>query len=1110
MELRDSLPHTPKKKRNSKLTTHTEEEEDDEEDEREEAEEDEGEEREEEENEDVERVEIEEDDEGEKEGRRRYALRNRTEIQRFSPRVDERPLHSRPSSRPFQFRSAIKRSRENRRIHSRQDQRPRISRADDSDDSLLIDEMVDMPGAPWFKGGSSCANSCPCSGLDLSGFSNRGLNIAGTGWGHQADCWGAAPSDTGIQKGLGHKSGADITPVQVDDSIGFNEVGGLSGYIRSLKEMVYFPLLYPKFFENYGITPPRGVLLCGPPGTGKTLIVRALASSVARAGQRINFYMRKGADILSKWVGEAERQLRMLFEEAQRNQPSIIFFDEIDGLAPVRSSKQEQIHNSIVSTLLALMDGLDARGQVIVIGATNRVDAIDGALRRPGRFDRELVFSLPDCKARAEILDIHTRNWQDRPSEELLKELAAACVGYCGADLKALCTEATIRAFRKKYPQVYTSDEQLVIDINEVKIGRRDFLEAMSTITPAAQRGALVQSMPLSSIVLPCLSGQLKMIMDRIAVIFPLGYTDVGLFIPVEDGSANQLASFSTLRYGSSFPFVYRPKLLLCGKEENGLESLGPAVLHELERFPIHCLALPSLLSDLNSRTPEEALVNILSEARRTAPAILYLPRLDLWWETAHAMLRAVLLMLLAELPSNLPILLLGTAQVPPNELDEQVAKLFKGHVYELGQPSAEDRENFFSHLIDTVLAIPGNKHNQEAKLEALPELPKAPKKERRPSEAELQAQAEEELHALRRLRMCLRDVCNRLLCEKCFSVFHYPVMEEDAPNYNAVIQTPMDVVTLLQRVDNGHYLTLSAFLQDLELIPSNAEVYHGDDYSGARIVSKAYALRDAAHGMLSQIDEHLVARCDEIATQRRLLKVGREETVSTPKAVMDQPLHTTVDCSYLGGSWPKLTKSQMCEVDPEHSKCIRVGKNEGESETVASGHEHVTTTSKSENYSAVPTKETAAASCVFPKTIQHEIAQMGGVEYPIGNAAAKRKKKPTLTHNSDATGVSFVPNCGTNGMESMLHTNQINKNNGNLCPQHKKYSAYFLKKIRRRFVKCSKGYGISEFERLHACVSQKLRDLPGPINRDDAMKCIEEMVEEVELALCQKSYKNT
>ena len=170
-------------------------------------------------------------------------------------------------------------------------------------------------------------------------------------------------------------------PLGVDMNISFENVGGLDNYIDQLKEMVALPLLYPELYQNFNITPPRGVLFHGPPGTGKTLMARALAASCSTEQRKITFFMRKGADILSKWVGEAERQLRLLFEEAKKHQPSIIFFDEIDGLAPVRSSKQEQIHASIVSTMLALMDGMDNRGQVIVIGATNRPDAVDPALR---------------------------------------------------------------------------------------------------------------------------------------------------------------------------------------------------------------------------------------------------------------------------------------------------------------------------------------------------------------------------------------------------------------------------------------------------------------------------------------------------------------------------------------------------------------------------------------------------------------------------------------------------------------------------------------------------------------------------------------------------------
>merc|ERR1719431_1580426 len=164
--------------------------------------------------------------------------------------------------------------------------------------------------------------------------------------------------------------------------------------------MVMFPLLYPELFQQFQIQPPRGVLFYGPPGTGKTLLARALANECSSEMKKVAFFMRKGADCLSKWIGESERQLRLLFDQAYQMRPSVIFFDEIDGLAPVRSSRQDHIHSSIVSTLLALMDGLDARGEVIIIGATNRIDSIDPALRRPGRFDREFLFPLPNAEAR--------------------------------------------------------------------------------------------------------------------------------------------------------------------------------------------------------------------------------------------------------------------------------------------------------------------------------------------------------------------------------------------------------------------------------------------------------------------------------------------------------------------------------------------------------------------------------------------------------------------------------------------------------------------------------------------------------------------------------------
>ncbi|KAK4854921.1 hypothetical protein QYF36_002497 [Acer negundo] len=796
-----------------------------------------------------------EEGEEEQEGRRRYDLRNRADVRRIS--MEEGKQRPRSPRRVLHQGIGTKVSRDVRKGGSRVHKRHRMARAEDSDDSLLVDELDQGPAIPWGRGGSRSGPPWLFGGLDMHGTSAWGLNVAASGWGHQGDA--LATLNSGIQTaGPSSKGGADIQPLQVDESVSFDDIGGLSKYIDALKEMVFFPLLYPDFFESYHITPPRGVLLCGPPGTGKTLIARALACAASKAGQKVSFYMRKGADVLSKWVGEAERQLKLLFEEAQRNQPSIIFFDEIDGLAPVRSSKQEQIHNSIVSTLLALMDGLDSRGQVVLIGATNRVDAIDGALRRPGRFDREFNFPLPGCEARTEILDIHTRKWKQPPSRELKSELAASCVGYCGADLKALCTEAAIRAFREKYPQVYTSDDKFLIDVDSVSVEKYHFIEAMSTITPAAHRGSIVHSRPLSLVVAPCLQRHLQKAMNHISDIFsPLSVS-------------SELTKLSMLSYGSAIPLVYRPRLLLCGSEGTGLDHLGPSILHELEKFPVHSLGLPALLSDPSAKTPEEALVHIFGEARRTTPSILYIPQFNLWWENAHEQLRAVFLTLLEELPSDMPILLLGTSSISLAEVEGDPSSVFPHRsVYQVGKPSTEDRSLFFDRLIQAALSVvvDGMSKNPRESV-VLPELPKVAKVASGPKASELKAKVEAEQHALRRLRMCLRDVCNRILYDKRFSAFHYPVTDEDAPNYRSIIQNPMDMATLLQHVDSGHYITCSTFLQDFDLIVANAKAYNGDDYNGARIVSRAYELRDAVHGMLTQMDPALVMYCDKIAAQ--------------------------------------------------------------------------------------------------------------------------------------------------------------------------------------------------------------------------------------------------
>ncbi|KAG6515261.1 hypothetical protein ZIOFF_025653 [Zingiber officinale] len=839
-----------------------------------------------------------EEGEEEQEGRKRYDLRNRAEVRRLDSEKEGKQRIVSPRKilhRGMNSKNKRYLSKDGSRVHRRRG----MSLPDDSDDSLLVDEFNEGPSTPWMRNRSGMP--WLLGGLDIHGSTAWGLNVAASGWSYQGEA--ISSLSTGIQTaGPSSKGGADIQPLQVDENVSFEDIGGLSEYINALKEMVFFPLLYPDFFAKYHITPPRGVLLCGHPGTGKTLIARALASAASKAGQKVSFYMRKGADVLSKWVGEAERQLKMLFEEAQRNQPSIIFFDEIDGLAPVRSSKQEQIHNSIVSTLLALMDGLDSRGQVVLIGATNRIDAIDGALRRPGRFDREFIFPLPGYEARAEILSIHTRKWKEPVSKELKMELAASCVGYCGADLKSLCTEAAIRAFREKYPQVYTSDEKFVIDVDSVRIERHHFLEAMSTITPSSHRGSIVHSRPLSSTVAPCLQRHLHRIMEQLSDIFSF----------LSNSDVSRLSAFSC---GSGIPLVYRPRLLIYGDESAGLDHVGAAILHQLEKFPIHSIGLPSLLSDPSAKTPEEALVHIFSEARRTTPSILYLPQFHIWWETADQLLKAVLKTLLYELPSNLPVLVIGTSLVSLEQMDVDATSIFAlSNIYQLDKPTANDRLNFWEKMVGALLSIQ-LEQSTDKELTNLPELPKAPKEISHAKLSELKAKSEAEQHALRRLRMCLRDVCNRILYDKRFSAFHYPVSDEDAPGYHSIIHNPMDMATILQRVDCGQYRTRSEFSQDIDLIVSNAKAYNKDDYTGARIVSRACELRDVVEGMLTQMDPTLISFCDKIAAQGPCLQLADDADGSNVSAVpVAQLASVTRASARLRNVQPEVNPTQSYE----------------------------------------------------------------------------------------------------------------------------------------------------------------------------------------------------
>ncbi|KAJ3781865.1 ATPase with bromodomain-containing protein [Lentinula aff. detonsa] len=586
---------------------------------------------------------------------------------------------------------------------------------------------------------------------------------------------------------------ADADPLGVNVNVTFNEIGGLDEHINSLKEMTVLPLLYPEVFQQFNVTPPRGVLFHGPPGTGKTLLARALAASCRSNGKQITFFMRKGADALSKWVGEAERQLRLLFSQARSSAPSIIFFDEIDGLAPVRSSKQDQIHASIVSTLLALMDGMDGRGQVVVIGATNRPDAIDPALRRPGRFDREFYFPLPDLVAREKILSIMTKGWEgwgsgeeDLRVKERVKGLAELTKGYGGADLRALCTEAALNAIQRKYPQIYKSNDRLLLKPETISVGLRDFMVAIKRLVPSSARSSSSAAAPLPTQLVPLLSESLQKAKEILGRVLPLekkltaleeaeyedyNHNDEG---NRDDGDGKdyggeleremRLQSMEVLR-------IHRPRLVLHGPVGMGQSYIGAALLHHLEGYHVQSLELGTLLGD-SARTTEAALVQLFVEAKRHSPSVIYIPSLVGWCAAISETARATVRAMLDTLAPTDSILLLAIIDGKFSSLPRDVRAWFgptviKDNSVELLAPSADQRLAFFEPLVEDIKRPPnkfadgmGAKRKKRV-LEVLPIAP--PLEPRKPTERELAVQEENDQRTITILKYRLGPIVGEL-----------------------------------------------------------------------------------------------------------------------------------------------------------------------------------------------------------------------------------------------------------------------------------------------------------------------------------------------------------
>ncbi len=393
-----------------------------------------------------------------------------------------------------------------------------------------------------------------------------------------------------------------LKPLEIKHShkVTYEDIGGLSSQIRKVREMIELPLRFPQVFERLGIQPPRGVLLYGPPGTGKTVIARAVANETDAWFTHIS-----GPEIIGKFYGESEERLRKIFEEAQDRAPSIIFIDEIDAIAPKREDMggEKQVERRVVAQLLALMDGLKSRGQLIVIGATNIPNSLDPALRRPGRFDREISIPTPDRNGRLEILRIHTRGMPLAKDVDL-KKIADLSHGFVGADLEALAKEAAMSCVRDILPYVNFQEQEIPYErVASLEVGMKHFMNALLETEPSATREVFVEVPDVSWQDI----GGLNHIKDELiqAVTWPLKHSEIFERYDIQPARG----------------------ILLYGKSGTGKTLLAKALAHE---SGVNFITVQS--TNVLSRylgESERALKEIFRVAKQAAPSIIYFDEIE-------------------------------------------------------------------------------------------------------------------------------------------------------------------------------------------------------------------------------------------------------------------------------------------------------------------------------------------------------------------------------------------------------------------------------------------------------------------------------------------------
>jgi transitional endoplasmic reticulum ATPase len=465
--------------------------------------------------------------------------------------------------------------------------------------------------------------------------------------------------------------------------ITYEDIGGLQNEIQRVREMVELPMKHPQIFSKLGIEPPQGVLLHGPPGTGKTLLAKAVANETSAS-----FFSIAGPEIISKYYGESEQQLREIFEDAKEESPSIIFIDELDSIAPKREDVTGEVERRVVAQLLTMMDGLETRGQVVVIGATNRVDSVDPALRRPGRFDREIDIGVPDEVGRKEILQIHTRG-MPLSDDVSLDHLADETHGFVGADIESLTKEAAMKALRRYLPEIDLDDEEVPPSlIDRMIVKRDDFSGALTEVEPSAMREVLVE--------LPKIS-----------------WEDVGGLTDAQQQVQESVEWPLTSPEKFDRMGVDAPKgVLLYGPPGTGKTLMAKAVANETNANFISVRG-PQLLSKWVGES-EKAIRQTFRKARQVSPTIIFFDELDSLapsrgQEMGNNVSERVVNQLLTELDGleDMGDVMVIGATNRPDMIDPALLRSGRfDRLVMIGQPDQEGREQILDiHTQDTPLA---------------------------------------------------------------------------------------------------------------------------------------------------------------------------------------------------------------------------------------------------------------------------------------------------------------------------------------------------------------------------------------------------------------------